>query len=49
MTTSEATEKKPLWLLIEEKILAVGADDLSGGNGGDRRRPCRRELAISEE
>ena len=32
MTTSEATEKKPLWLLIEEKILAAGADDLSGGN-----------------
>jgi hypothetical protein len=32
MTTSEATEKKPLWLLIEEKILAAGAEDLAGGN-----------------
>jgi len=32
MTTSEATEKKPLWLLIEEKILAAGAEDLTGGN-----------------
>jgi hypothetical protein len=32
MTTSEATEKKPLWLSIEEKILAAGAEDLSGGN-----------------
>jgi hypothetical protein len=32
MTTSEATEKKPLWLLIEEKILAADSQDLSGGN-----------------
>ena len=32
MTTSEATEKKPLWLSIEEKILAAGAEDLTGGN-----------------
>ena len=32
MTTSEATEKKPLWLSIEEKILAAGAADLTGGN-----------------
>ena len=32
MTTSEATAKKPLWLLIEEKILAAGAEDLTGGN-----------------
>jgi len=31
MTTSEATEKKPLWLSIEEKILAAGAEDLTGG------------------
>jgi len=32
MTTSEAKEKKPLWLSIEEKILAAGAEDLTGGN-----------------
>jgi hypothetical protein len=32
MTTSDATEKKPLWLSIEENILALDAQDLSGGN-----------------
>jgi hypothetical protein len=32
MTTSNATEKKPLWLLIEEKILEVDSQDLSGKN-----------------
>jgi hypothetical protein len=32
MTTSDATEKKPLWLLIEENILALESQDLSGGN-----------------
>ena len=32
MTTSQATEKKPLWLSIEENILALDAQDLSGGN-----------------
>ena len=32
MTTSETTEKKPLWLLIEEQILAADSQDLSGGN-----------------
>ena len=32
MTTSEATEKKPLWLLIEQQILAADAQDLTGGN-----------------
>ncbi len=32
MTTSEATEKKPFWLLIEENILALDPQDLSGGN-----------------
>ena len=32
MATSEATEKKPLWLLIEEKILAADAQELTGGN-----------------
>ncbi len=32
MTTSDATEKKPLWLLIEEKILELDSQDLSGGN-----------------
>ena len=32
MTTSDATEKKPLWLLIEENILEFASQDLSGGN-----------------
>jgi hypothetical protein len=32
MTTSQATEKKPLWLSIEENILALDAQDLSGEN-----------------
>jgi len=32
MTTSDATEKKPLWLLIEENILELGSQDVSGGN-----------------
>lgn len=32
MTTSEATAKKPLWLLIEERILETDSQDLSGGN-----------------
>ncbi len=32
MTTSDATEKKPLWLLIEENILALESQDLSGAN-----------------
>ena len=32
MTTSGATEKKPLWLLIEENILELGSQDVSGGN-----------------
>jgi hypothetical protein len=31
MTTGEATTQKPLWLSIEEEILAL-AEDLSGGN-----------------
>jgi len=30
MTTSKAAEKKPLWLLIEENILELGSQDLSG-------------------
>ena len=30
MTTSDATKKKPLWLLIEENILELGSQDLSG-------------------
>jgi len=29
MTTSDATEKKPLWLLIEENILELGPDERS--------------------
>jgi hypothetical protein len=32
MTTSDTTEKKPLWLLIEENILALDSQDLSGDN-----------------
>ncbi len=30
MTTSDATEKKPLWLLIEENILELDSQDLQG-------------------
>jgi len=30
MTTSDATEKKPLWLSIEENILELDSQDLSG-------------------
>jgi len=32
MTTSDAFEKKPLWLLIEENILALGVQGFSGSN-----------------
>ena len=32
MTTSDATEKKPLWLLIEENILELDSHDLSEEN-----------------
>jgi len=32
MTTSDATEKKPLWLSIEESILGLGSQDLSAAN-----------------
>jgi len=32
MTTSDATEKKPLWLLIEENIQGLDSEDLSAGN-----------------
>ncbi len=32
MTTSEAKEKKPLWLMMEEKILDLGPQDVSGGS-----------------
>lgn len=32
MSTSQATEKKPLWLSIEEQILQLGAQGLSGQN-----------------
>jgi hypothetical protein len=32
MMTDNATEKKPLWLSIEEKILQLDDQDLSGGN-----------------
>jgi len=32
MATSDATEKKPLWLLIEENILGLGSQDLSKEN-----------------
>ncbi len=32
MTTSDATENKPLWLLIEENILELDSQDISGEN-----------------
>jgi len=32
MTTQSAVEKRPLWLLIENKILELSSDDLSAGN-----------------
>ena len=32
MTTSDAKEKKPLWLSIEDNILALDSQDLSGEN-----------------
>jgi hypothetical protein len=32
MTTSDETKKKPLWLSIEENILELGSQDLSGEN-----------------
>jgi hypothetical protein len=32
MTTSDTTEKKPLWLLIEERFLELSSQDLSEGN-----------------
>jgi len=32
MTTNDATEKKPLWLLIEKNILELDSQDLSEGN-----------------
>jgi len=32
MTASDAAEKKPLWLLIEENILELDSQDLSGEN-----------------
>jgi hypothetical protein len=32
MTTSDATEKKPLWMLIEENILELDSQDLSREN-----------------
>lgn len=32
MTTSDVSKKKPFWLSIEERILALDVQDLSGGN-----------------
>ena len=32
MTTSDERKKRPLWLLIEENILELGSQDLSGEN-----------------
>jgi len=32
MTTSDETKKKPLWLSIEENILELDSQDLSGEN-----------------
>ncbi len=31
MTTNETTDKQPLWLLIEEKILGLSSGDLDAG------------------
>jgi len=39
MTTSDATEKKPLWLLIEENFLELSSQDLSEEN---RERTIQR-------
>jgi hypothetical protein len=44
MTTSDATEKKPLWLLIEEKILELGSQDVSGENLEASIKRIAREL-----
>lgn len=41
MTTSDAFEKKPLWLLIEENILALDAQDLAG----EKREPSIQRIA----
>jgi hypothetical protein len=32
MTTSDASEKRPFWLSVEERIHALDSQDLSGGN-----------------
>ncbi|MGD9007552.1 MAG: hypothetical protein PVG41_06510 [Desulfobacteraceae bacterium] len=32
MTTSDASGKRPFWLSVEERILALDSQDLSGGN-----------------
>ena len=31
MAASDVFKKKPLWLLIEENILALGSSELAGG------------------
>lgn len=41
MTTSDAFEKKPLWLLIEESILGLDSQDLSGA----KREPSIQRIA----
>jgi len=44
MTTSNATEKKPLWLSIEENILGLGSQDFSGKNYEDSIQRIAGEL-----
>ncbi|MBW1891242.1 MAG: hypothetical protein JRI93_12135 [Deltaproteobacteria bacterium] len=44
MATSDTTEKKPLWLLIEEKILALDSQDLSAENQEASIQRMAREL-----
>ena len=41
MTTSDATEKKPLWLLIEENFLGLSSEDFSEEN----REPTIQRIA----
>jgi hypothetical protein len=44
MTTSDETKKKPLWLLIEENILKLDSQDLSGENLEASIQRTAREL-----
>lgn len=44
MTTQDAAEKKPLWLLIEEKILDLGPQELEGQTGEDAIQKIVQDL-----